>query len=106
MVYLIRGDIIFHSGGGGSLFVGRLELLLLRGGAGGCVAFDSGEDPVGESGDGSCSVTAAQAVSSPARISFVAADVLCADGVSATKLLFLRSNSGEVLLVASAVFSA
>ena len=45
------------------------------------------------------------AVSSLARIFFVAADVLCVDGVLAAKLLFLRSNSGEVLLVASAVFS-
>lgn len=43
------------------------------------------------------------AVSSPARIFSVAADVLCVDGVSAAKLLLLHSNSGEVLLVDLAV---
>lgn len=43
MVCLIHGEDCFLSGGGASFFVGRVKLLLLRGGAGGCVAFESGD---------------------------------------------------------------
>jgi len=46
MVCLIHGEDCFLSGGGASLFVGRMKLLLLRGGAGGCVAFEPDDVPV------------------------------------------------------------
>ena len=46
MVCLIHGEDCFHSSGGASFFVGRVKLLLLWGGAGGCVAFKPGDVPV------------------------------------------------------------
>jgi len=46
MVCLIHGEDCFLSGGGASFFVGRVKLLLLRGGAGGCVAFEPDDVPV------------------------------------------------------------
>ena len=46
MVCLIHGEDCFLSGGGASFFVGRMKLLLLRGGAGGCVAFEPDDVPV------------------------------------------------------------
>jgi len=46
MVCLIHGEDCFLSGGGASFFVGRMKLLLLRGDAGGCVAFEPDDIPV------------------------------------------------------------